>query len=374
MLRAAGLIPSSLSREQGRTVRALLACRTAALGGHVDACQHCGHIAVSYNSCRNRHCPKCQASQTAAWLESERAHLLPVPYTHVVFTLPQPLAPLALQNSRVLYALLFRAVAETLLEIARDPRHLGAEIGFLAILHTWGQTLTHHPHLHCLVPAGGLSADGTRWIACRPGFFLPVRVLSSRFRTRFLAGLLQLFEEGRLHVHGGLADLARPPVFGRLLQDLRRQDWVVYAKPPFGGPETLLQYLARYTHRVAISNARLLSLENSDVRFAWTDYRHAHRTRTMTLSVHEFARRFLLHVLPARFVRIRRYGLLANARGPERLKRCRQLLGAPAAPGRSDPAIDVPDAPQASAGTATSCPICGVGFLLRRVIPPPDSS
>lgn len=317
-----------LSADQARVVTALTACRTAALGGHVEECETCGHRRIAYNSCRNRHCPKCQAAATARWLERERAYLLPVPYSHVVFTLPHTLAPLALQNPRIAYGLLFQATAQTLLEIAADPQHLGAQIGFVALLHTWGQTLLHHPHLHCLVPAGGLSPEQTHWIPCSKGFFLSVRVLGARFRNQYLALLERSFREGKLVFHGQLRPLAKPSAFDRLLRQAGRQKWVVYAKPPFGGPEAALKYLARYTHRIAISNARLRSVRDDAVTFTWKDYRHAHRTEEMQLAPGEFLRRFLLHVLPKGFVRIRRYGILSNCHRADRLARCRALLGA----------------------------------------------
>ncbi len=317
-----------LSPDQVRVAAALLACRTAALGGHVQVCDACGQRQISYNSCRDRHCPKCQAAATAEWLGRESAYLLPVPYAHAVFTLPHTLAPLALQNPRVCYGLLFQAASETLLEIAADPKHLGARLGFVAILHTWGQTLLHHPHLHCLVPAGGLSLDQRRWIACRRGFFLPVRVLGALFRARYLALLEKSFREGKLLFHGRLAPLADPSAFARLLRRARRQKWVVYAKAPFGGPEPVLKYLARYTHRIAISNSRLLAMTDQAVSFRYKDYVHGGREQTMRLAPGEFLRRFLLHVLPRGFVRIRRYGLLANAQREKQLARCRTLLGA----------------------------------------------
>lgn len=355
------------SPAQTEVLSLLPTCRTAALGGHVDECDHCGRRQISYNSCRNRHCPKCQGSQAAQWLDAQREHLLPVPYVHVVFTLPQLLAPLALQNPRVVYGLLFRAASQTLLQIAADPRHLGARIGFLALLHTWGQTLHHHPHLHCVVPAGGLSPDGSRWVACRPNFFLPVRVLSRLFRGKLLALLQGAFDDGRLSFHGSLEALAHPPAFARLLARARRTEWVVYAKPPFGGPEQVLKYLARYTHRVALSNRRLLSLEGGVVAFRYKDYARGRRVRTLRLDAPEFIRRFLFHVLPKRFVRIRRYGLLANAHREAKLARCRELLGAArdaapateatAATPAGDRAHDPPHLPR--------CPACSEGRMRR---------
>jgi hypothetical protein len=303
----------------------ILACRTARLGGHVDACDACGHHEVSYNSCRNRHCPKCQGSAQTAWLEARQADVLAVPYAHVVFTVPQSLAPLALQNPKVVYGLLLRAVAHTLQEIAQNPKHLGARLGFFAILHTWGQTLVHHPHVHCVVPAGGLAEDGT-WRPCRPGFFLPVRVLSRLFRGKFVAGLRAAFQEGRLELHGKLARYRGSAALEGLLREACRTEWVVYAKPPFEDPQHVLEYLARYTHRIAISNHRLLRVDEESVTFRYKDYRSC-RSRSLTLSLGQFTRRFLLHVLPKGFVRIRYYGFLANAGRVRLLSCCRRALG-----------------------------------------------
>jgi hypothetical protein len=319
-----------LSPEQARVMRAIELCRTAALGGHVDRCDHCGHEIISYNSCRNRHCPKCQSLAKAQWLEARRAELLPVEYYHVVFTLPDQLAPLALQNKRTVYNILFQVAARSLLEIGADPQHLGAELGLVTVLHTWGQNLMHHPHLHCIVPGGGLSPDGQRWIGCRPGFLLSVRVLSTRFRTLFLEQLRRAAGRGELAFHGDLEPLGQPQAFTELLEACGKIDWVVYAKPPFGGPEKVLDYLGRYTHRIAISNHRLLELKDGRVSFTWKNYKQNGRRQTMTLDAGEFIRRFLLHTLPGGFVRIRFYGLLANAHRTEKLKRCRQLLGVPA--------------------------------------------
>jgi len=317
---------STLSREQRRVMRAIEICRTAALGGHVDRCEACGHEVISYNSCRNRHCPKCQALAKAQWLEARRAELLPVPYYHVVFTLPDLLAPIALQNKPLLYDILFRTASETLLTIAADPKHLGAKIGFTAILHTWGQNLLHHPHLHCVVPGGGLSRDGQRWVAGRGGFFLSVRVLSRLYRRLFLAALEKAFAQGRMKFRGTLKHLSDPATFARLLESCRKTEWVVYAKPPFGGPKKVLDYLGRYTHRIAISNHRLLSMNNGKVTFTWRDYKHGGKRRAMALDAHEFIRRFLLHVLTDGFVRIRYYGLLANRHRAEKLRLSRHLL------------------------------------------------
>jgi hypothetical protein len=314
------------SWEQGAVVDRILACRTARLGGHVDACDACGHRQISYNSCRNRHCPKCQGSAQAAWLEARQADVLPVPYAHVVFTLPQLLAPLALQNPTVLYDLLLRTSACTLQEIAQNPKHLGARLGFFSILHTWGQTLVHHPHVHCVVPAGGLSEDGRTWRTCRPGFFLPVRVLSRLFRGKFLAGLQDAFDDGRLELHGSLARYRGTSAFKHLLHQSRQTEWVVYAKPPFDGPQRVLEYLARYTHRIAISNHRLLHVDDEAVTLRYKDYRSG-RARSLTLPLAEFCRRFLLHVLPKGFVRIRYYGFLANGCRARLLSSCRTALG-----------------------------------------------
>jgi hypothetical protein len=312
-------------------VKALLAiarCRTAALGGHLDQCTRCGHRAtISYNSCRNRHCPKCQTAARERWIAARRRELLPTRYVHVVFTLPRQLAPLALQNKKVIYGLLLRASAETLLEVARNPRHLGAEIGFFSVLHTWNQKLQLHPHVHCVVPAGGLSADHTHWVQSRERFFLPIHVLGRVFRGKFVAGLQQAFQEGQLNFHAELTLLAQPKTFAAWLRLLFRKDWVVYSKPPFGGPEYVLQYLGRYTHRVAISNHRLVSFAEGKVTFRWRDSAHQNEQRRMTLALDEFLRRFLLHLLPDSFVRIRRFGFLANRRRATCLPLCFQLLG-----------------------------------------------
>ena len=310
-------------------MRAIEICRTATLGGHVDQCDHCGRLRISYDSCRNRHCPKCGSLARARWLHQRQGELLPVPYFHVVFTLPEALAALALSNKRTLYDLLFRLSADTLLTIARDPKHLGAEIGFFGILHTWGQNLLHHPHVHYVIPGGGISPDHDRWIACRPGFFLPVRVLSAYFRRHFLQALEKLFRRGRLQCRGALAHLSDPQVFAEYLAPLRTLDWVVYAKPPWGGPRQVLEYLGRYTHRVAISNHRLVSLHDRQVVFRWKDYRHEQRPRTMSLAADEFIRRFLLHALPDRFQRIRFGGFLANRHRRAKLALLRTLLTDP---------------------------------------------
>jgi len=343
-------------------MRAITQCRTGTLGGHVQACDHCGERQISYNSCRNRHCPKCQGSQTAQWLEAQQPHLLPVPYFHVVFTLPQLLAPLALRNPRVVYGLLFQAASRTLLEVAANPRHLGATIGFLAVLHTWGQNLHHHPHLHCVVPAGGLAPDGSRWVSSSPHFFLPVRVLSRLFRGKFLALLREAFDDGRLRFHGAIEPLANRSAFLGLVSKARRTEWVVYAKRPFGGPATVLKYLARYTHRVAISNHRLQAIEDGRVSFKYKDYARGRRLRTLSLEATEFIRRFLLHALPKGFVRIRRYGLMANIHRDRKLAWCRELLG-----GLKDrEPIDDPSAGiEPYEPAVLRCPSCKEGIMRR---------
>jgi hypothetical protein len=337
-----------------KVLLAIARCRTAALGGHIDQCTRCGHRAtISYNSCRNRHCPKCQTGAREHWLEARRRELLPSPYAHVVFTLPQQLAPLALQNKKIIYDLLLRTSAETLLEVARNPRRLGAEIGFFSVLHTWNQKLQLHPHVHCVVPAGGLSLDHTRWIRSHPRFFLPRSVLRRRFRGKFVAGLKSAFQRGQLHLSGDLSLLGQPRVFASWLRPLFRKNWVVYCKPPFGGPEYVLQYLGRYTHRVAISNHRLISLADGQVTFRWRDSAHHNEQKVMSLSLDEFLRRFLLHLLPKGFVRIRHFGFLANRRRATLLPLCRQALTA----------VQPQTQPEASAPKETRplwlCPNCG---------------
>jgi len=315
-----------ISWKHVKVLLAIQRCRTAVLGGHLDECTRCGHRAISYNSCRNRHCPKCQAGTRDRWLEKRRRELLPTPYVHVVFTLPRPLAPLALQNKKIVYDLLFRTSAETLLEIARDPRHLGAEIGFFSVLHTWNQKLQLHPHVHCVIPNGGLSPNRLHWIKTRYAFFLPVQVLGRVFRGKFVAALKRAFQDGQLHFHGDLKPLAQPKTFFAWLRPLFRKDWVVYAKRPFGGPEYVLRYLGRYTHRVAISNHRLITFADQKVTFHWRDSAHKNEQRRMTLSLDEFLRRFLLHLLPDGFVRIRHFGFLANRQRATLLPLCFQLL------------------------------------------------
>ena len=348
-----------VSPQQRKALRDIAACRTATLGGHIEQCDHCSHRVIAYNSCRNRHCPKCQSAARDRWLAERAKELLPVPYCHVVFTVPEQLAPLARQNQRLFYGLLFRAVSQTLLEIAADPRHLGAQIGFLAVLHTWSQNLLHHPHVHCVVPAGGIAPDGSKWIPCRQKFFLPVRVLSRLFRGKLLAFLREAYAKGKLQFSGQLAALADPARFQTWLRTLKKSDWVVYAKPPFGGPEHVLKYLARYTHRVAISHGRLVSLEQGQVRFRWRDSKDNNRTKTMTLDAIEFIRRFLLHILPSGFVKIRHFGFLANRNRSVRLDLCRRHLEAPV------PA----DAPtglltdQQKRAAERRCPVCQTGTL-----------
>ncbi|OBX17528.1 transposase [Erythrobacter sp. QSSC1-22B] len=314
-----------IGRVERRVMSAIELCRTAALGGHIEACEDCAHTRVAYNSCRNRHCPKCQSATRERWLADRQADLLSVPYFHVVFTVPAEVAEIAFHNKAVVYAILFDAVAATLKTIAADPRHLGGEIGFLAILHTWGQALTHHPHIHCLVPGGVLTSDG-RWLGCRPRFFLPVHVLSSLFRRLFLERLQTAHAAGRLRFSGKLDGLDDADTFAAAIRQLRRKNWIVYAKPPFGSPEHVLAYLGRYTHRVAIANSRLVSADETSVTFRWRDYRHGNAPRLMSLDPHEFIRRFLIHSLPDGFHRIRHYGFLANGCRRARLAIIRQFL------------------------------------------------
>jgi putative transposase/transposase-like zinc-binding protein len=358
LVRAAGdtFIERSRNWITWMHVKVLLAiarCRTAALGGHFDECTRCGHrTTISYNSCRNRHCPKCQTAARDRWIEARRQELLPTPYVHVVFTLPQRLAPLALQNKKVIYDLLFGTSAETLLEVARDPKRLGAEIGFFSVLHTWSQNLGLHPHVHCVVPAGGLSLDHTHWVSAPERFFLPCEVLSKVFRGKFVDALKQAFRDGQLCFHGDLTLLAQPKTFAAWLRPLYRKDWIVYLKPPFGGPQFVLRYLGRYTHRVAISNHRLVSFADGKVTFRWRDSAHNNEQKLMSLSLDEFLRRFLLHLLPKGFVRIRNFGFLANRRRATTLPLCFQLLGS---------------APQTEQGASSAneasplrlCPKCG---------------
>ena len=338
--------------QHRRVLRAITQCRTAALGGHRDRCDQCAQPTLSYNSCRDRHCPKCLTSARNPWVAAREQELLPVGYVHLVFTMPEPLAHLALANKRVVYDLLFQAAAKTLLQVAANPRRLGGDIGGLMVLHTWGQRLQHHPHVHCVVPAGGLAPDGARWIHARPTFFLPVKVLRQVFRGKLVAGLRDAYTQGRLHFPGALAALATEAPFRAWLRSLYRHPWVVYAKPPFGSPSHVLHYLARYTHRVAISNHRLVAVTDDTVAFRWKDYRHGSQIRTLTLDVDEFLRRFLLHVLPKRFVRIRYFGFLAPRCRTCGLAQCRQALAvAPTPPDE----MRVASTPRSS----WPCPRCG---------------
>ena len=357
-----------LGRVERRVMAAIEACRTAALGGHAEQCSDCGLVRHAYNSCRNRHCPKCQGLARAEWLEARQAELLPVPYYHVVFTLPSAAAEIAFQNKRVVYGILFRAAADALRDIAADPRHLGAEIGAVAVLHTWGQALQHHPHLHCIVPGGGLAPDLTRWVPCRPGFFLPVRVLSRRFRTLFLERLRAASAAGELRFSGALAALAEPAAFAERLNGLRGIEWVIYAKRPFAGPEQVLAYLGRYTHRVALANSRLTGLHNGQASFTWKDYRHEGKTKVMTLAAAEFLRRFLLHAVPDGFHRIRHIGLLANGHRTAKLDLCRALLAAPAP--EPPPAESYQERHRRLTGHALdACPDCGGPMRMRWPLP-----
>lgn len=358
---------ASLATGQRRVMTAIELCRTAALGGHMEQCDQCGHQRNAFNSCRDRHCPKCQSLARAEWLEDRQSELLDCQYFHVVFTLPEGIAAIAYQNKKVVYDILFRATAETLSTIAADPKHLGAGIGFFAVLHTWGQSLLHHPHLHCVVPGGGIAPDGAKWIGCRPGFFLPVRVLSRLFRRLFLQYLQKAFDTGKLQFFTSLQPLEERPVFVRHLAKARSSEWVVYVKAPFAGPEQVLDYVGRYTHRVAISNNRLLDIEQGHVSFRWKDYRQDSEQKTMTLSADEFIRRFLLHVLPDGFRRIRYYGFLANRYRREKLAQCRQLLGMRAveATAVAPPPKDYRDRYEELTGcTLRECPQCHRGRMV----------
>jgi hypothetical protein len=355
-----------MNSEQRQVMHAVEVCRTAALGGHIDQCDHCGHRRISYNSCGNRHCPKCQSLAKAEWLENHRAQLLPVEYFHVVFTLPDSIAPIARQNKKVVYNILFRAVSETLRRIAADPKHLGAAIGFLAVLHTWGQNLLMHPHIHCVVPGGGFSPNRQRWIPCRKSFFLPIRVLSRLFRGLFLHYLQKAYAAGKLQFHGTIRELIDPQKFMAFVKDCRKPEWVVYSKPPFGGPGQVLDYLGRYTHRVAISNHRLVSLNSGKVAFRWRDYKDGNKLKTMTLDAQEFIRRFLLHVLPRGFVRIRHYGFLANPHREQNLSLCRQLLGTRGnfAPEPLPPENPMQHYERFTRESASLCPACRQGHMV----------
>jgi putative transposase/transposase-like zinc-binding protein len=353
-----------VSLGQLKAMSAIESCRTAALGGHVARCEECAHTHIAYNSCRNRHCPKCQGAAAKDWLAEREAELLPVPYFHVVFTLPAAIADIAYQNKAVIYDLLFKASAETTITIAADDKHLGARIGITSVLHTWGSAMTHHPHVHMIVPGGGLSPDGERWIACRPNFFLPVLVLSRLFRRLFLEKLAAAHDAGLLSFFGELIYLADADAFAAYLAPLRKTKWFVYSKRPFAGPEAVLAYLSRYTHRVAISNRRLISADDKSVTFKWKDYRvEGHdRYKTMMLATGEFIRRFLIHVLPKGLHRIRHYGLFANGSRAENVGRARELLGAP------PPATNPEKPAETEAGEASSllypCPCCGGRMLI----------
>jgi hypothetical protein len=365
----------TLRSEQRQALRAVIRCRTAELGGHVQRCETCSHQRIQYNSCRNRHCPKCQALARAAWLQKRESELLPVPYFHVVFTLPHELAPLALQNPRVVYGILFQAAARTLVEVAANPKHLGARVGCLMVLHTWGQNLMHHPHVHTIVTGGGLSLDGSRWIHGRRSkrrrpFFAPVEVLSRVFRGKFIRLLKQAFASGKLAFHGQLQPLRDPATFEQRLNHAVRHDWVVYAKRPFSSPTCVLKYLARYTHGVAISNRRLVALHNGQVSFRYKDYADHQQSKILTLQTPEFIRRFLLHTLPRGFVRIRYYGFLANRQRNERLEHCRRLLGVMSAPAEAtnEKVLHAEDDPQEP---CQRCPACQRGKLvIIEVVPP----
>jgi len=367
-----------LSTAQRRVMTAIEVCRTAALGGHVEVCDRCGHQRVWYNSCSDRHCPKCQSLARAQWIHDRQSELLDVAYFHVVLTVPQRIAQIALQNKRIVYDTLFRATADTLLAIAADPKHLGAQIGFFAVLHTWGQTLLAHPHLHCVIPGGGLSADSTRWISCRPDFFLSVKVLSRLFRRLFLKYLQNAFDSGQLEFFGSLEKLRNPAQFRSYLAPLKRIKWVVYAKAPFAGPRQVLDYVGRYTHRVAISNNRILDIEDGRVTFHWKDYRDNDRQKQMILPADEFIRRFLIHVLPDGFQRIRYYGFLSNRHREEKLALCRQLLGTPSvdletALGHLPSDYDFDELYEKLTGSSLrQCPICRQGRMIVVEILAPD--
>ena len=359
-----------VSLGQLKVMSAIERCRTAALGGHVARCENenCGYTRIAYNSCRNRHCPKCQAAAAKQWLAERQTELLPVPYFHVVFTLPAAIADIAYQNKAVIYDLLFKASSETVLAIAADPKHLGARIGITAVLHTWGSTMIHHPHVHMIVPGGGISLDGSRWVSRRPRYFLPVRAFSKLFRGLMLAKLLAAHKTGQLQFFNQYAHLAEPKAFARYLAPLRRRKWYVYSKRPFGGPEAVLAYLSRYTHRVAISNRRLIALDENGVTFNYKDYRADGRTRykVMTLTTSEFIRRFLIHVLPKGFHRIRYYGLLAKSSCAENLARARQLLAIP----KPQVLTDNDGGPTQPSTTAHPCPCCGGRMIIIEAFAP----
>ena len=359
-----------VSLGQMKVMSAIERCRTAALGGHVARCEKCSHIQIAYNSCRNRHCPKCQGTAAKEWLAEREAELLPVAYYHVVFTLPAPIADIAYHNKAVIYDILFRASAETTVTIAADPKRLGARIGITAVLHTWGSAMTHHPHIHMIVPGGGLSEDGSRWVSCRPSFFLPVRVLSRLFRRLFLEQLVAAHAAGRIQFRGQHAALTEPTAFAAFLAPLRRAEWVVYSKKPFGGPEAVLAYLSRYTHRVAISNRRLIAVDETGVTFKYKDYRieRPQRYKTMTLATGEFIRRFLIHVLPKGFHRIRHYGLFANGNRAEHIARARELLAMPAP--QNQPETTARLEPDQPCVLPCPCPCCGGRMIVIETFAP----
>jgi len=355
-----------------RAMRAIEICRTAELGGHVEECDHCGALRISYNSCRNRHCPKCQCLDKERWLESRKRDVLPTSYFHVVFTLPQGLRPIALRNQRVIYTILFKAASETLKELAKDPTHLGAEIGFIAILHTWSQTLIDHPHIHCIVTGGGLSLDGKRWISCKKSFFIPVKILSRLFRGKFLAYLREAHDSGKLVFPGKIAYLKGKPAFEEMLTDLYRQEWVVYCKPPFKSAETVIDYLGRYTHRVALSNDRLVKFKGNQVTIRYRDSDDSDKIKCMTLDVFEFIRRFLLHILPDQFMKIRHYGILSNRNRNTKLPKCKEILGVST---NEDHEVEKPSWEELLTGITgidpRLCPHCGKGkMLLKEVLLP----
>jgi len=357
-----------LPRNPLRVMRAIEVCRTAALGGHQDQCDHCGHREISYNSCRNRHCPQCQTLRKEKWIEARREDLLPIPYFHGVFTLPAELNQLVSTNQRVLYDLLFRSASETLSELANEPQHLGAKIGVIGILHTWGQNLLDHPHIHCVVTGGGLSSDGSRWVSCRKGFFLPVRVLSALFRGKFLDRLKKCFTSGDLLFPGRINYLQEPKTFESFRRLLYHKKWVVYCKPPFDGAQGVLQYLGRYTHRIAISNNRILAIQDGQVSFLWRDYADGNRLKTLTLKADEFIRRFLLHVLPDRFVKIRHFGLLANRNCQDNIALCRKIIGDGKTVTKENVRQETWQEPllRICGIDVTTCPVCQKGRMFRK--------
>jgi hypothetical protein len=352
-------------------MRAVEVCRTAALGGHKDKCDSCGHIEISYNSCRNRHCPKCQILQKEKWIEARNEDLLPIQYFHVVFTIPSELNPLVIMNQKVMYDLMFQSVSETLMELSGNPKHLGARIGFMGVLHTWGQNLMDHPHIHCVVTGGGLSLDSKSWVSCRKRFFIPVRVMSSLFRGKLLAYLKNTFKAGDLIFPGGISHLSEPHVFERLRRELRLKKWVVYCKPPFDGAEGVLQYLGRYTHRIAISNNRILTAEDGTVTFRFRDYSDGNTQKIMSLKIDEFIRRFLLHVLPKRYVRIRHFGLLANRSRKDNITLCRELLGTCTATVKEKKESWQEQLLRICGIDVTACPVCQKGrmFTVDELLP-----